>query len=288
MRTVERMSEFRPDRLATLYCFRPARRLLRRHGRGIPILMYHSISNAPELDNRPYYRTCTRPEVFRRQIEFLHRNGYTALTLSAAARALALAEEPSGRLVALTFDDGYADFFSEAYPVLNEFGFAATVFLPTAYIGAEQRQFNGIGCLTWSQIRELHQSGVEFGSHTVSHPQLADLPMSSAEQELRASKMTIEENIGAAVASFGYPYAFPEHRHAFVAALRTSLEDCGYRFGVCTMIGTANRNSDPLFLERLPVNSLDDENLLAAKLEGAYDWLRFPQRLSKVLRSGRQ
>jgi hypothetical protein len=54
------------------------------------------------------------------------------------------------------------------------------------------------------------------------------------------------------------------------------------------MIGTANRNSDPLFLERLPVNSLDDENLLAAKLEGAYDWLRFPQRLSKVLRSGRQ
>jgi peptidoglycan/xylan/chitin deacetylase (PgdA/CDA1 family) len=281
------MSEFRPDRLATLYCFRPVRRLLRRRQHGIPILMYHSISNAPELDNRPYFRTCTRPEIFRRQIEFLHRNGYTALTLSAATEALSSAKEPSGRLVVLTFDDGYADFFSEAYPALSEFGFAATVFLPTAYIGAEQKQFNGIGCLTWSQIRELHQSGVEFGSHTVSHPQLADLPISSAEQELRVSKMTIEENIGAEVASFGYPYAFPEHRHAFVAALRRLLEDCGYQCGACTMIGTANRHSDLLFLERLPVNSLDDEDLFAAKLTGAYDWLQGAQKLYKSLKGRR-
>jgi peptidoglycan/xylan/chitin deacetylase (PgdA/CDA1 family) len=134
----------------------------------------------------------------------------------------------------------------------------------------------------------LHQSGVEFGSHTVSHPQLADLPYSNAEQELRVSKMAIEEKIGAAVESFGYPYAFPEHRHAFVAALRRSLQDCGYHYGACTMLGTATSDSDLLFLERLPVNSLDDEDLLTAKLEGAYDWLRFPQRLRKTLRSRRQ
>jgi len=210
----------RPDRLATLYFFHPLRRLLRRTPAGIPILMYHSISENPETHKNPYYHTCTSPRVFRQQMEFLSRNGYKTVSLGEAVRKLEVgqpfqAADPlssgsSGApLVVLTFDDGFADFYTEAFPALSAFGYAATVFLPTAYIGDTTRKFNGIACLTWSQVRELRQAGVEFGSHTLTHPQLRELSAAGVDRQLRLSKEQIEDRLGTRVASFSYPYAFP-------------------------------------------------------------------------------
>jgi hypothetical protein len=104
------------------------------------------------------------------------------------------------------------------------------------------------------------------------------------ENELKKSKDDIEQNIGQQVNTFSYPFAFPDHDTGFIKYLRESLERIGYRSGVTTRIGTISRSSDLYFLKRLPVNSLDDNMLLQAKLEGGYDWLHWLQITKKKIR----
>ena len=145
-------------------------------------------------------------------------------------------------------------------------------------------RFNDTDCLTWPEIRELQQAGMEFGSHTVSHPQLHALNLREVEGELRASKQTIEDKTGTGVRCFSYPYAFPESDRNFVRSLRDILQAAGYNEGVSTIVGTAQRGSDQLFLERLPVNSWDDLHFFKAKLEGGYDWLHSFQYARKMLK----
>ena len=94
--------------------------------------------------------------------------------------------------------------------MLQQYGFGATVFLPTAYIGEQSIQFKGADCLTWREVRELNDHGIVFGSHTVTHPQLRELSRAALAEELAKSKQTIEEKLGCGVESFAYPYAFPQ------------------------------------------------------------------------------
>jgi peptidoglycan/xylan/chitin deacetylase (PgdA/CDA1 family) len=187
-------------------------------------------------------------------------------------------------MVVITFDDGYRTFCQHAYPALERFGFTATMFLPTASIADSPSIFNRRLCMTWTDVRDLQRQGISFGSHTVSHPQLHTLDRERIREEVLCSRQTIEEKTGSAVDSFAYPYAFPQTDKSFKAMLRGTLEECGYRFGVCTRIGRAGVTSDPLFLERLPVNSADDPALLEAKMAGAYDWVGGLQSLAKRIR----
>jgi peptidoglycan/xylan/chitin deacetylase (PgdA/CDA1 family) len=275
------MPEFRPDRIATLYFFHPLQCLLRRTSNGIPILMYHSISEGAEMRRSAYFHTCTAPRIFREQLHLLARNGYKTIGLGEAARRLEEGARTADKLVVLTFDDGFEDFYTEAFGTLSTFGYTATVFLPTAYIGDNSQVFNGIACLTWGQVRELHGAGIEFGSHTATHPQLRTVPEAEIRHELQSSKEEIENRLGSPVASFSYPYAFPEPDRAFRQRLREMLIEARYENGVSTMVGTADSTSDRLFLERIPVNSSDDEAFFSAKLRGGYDWLHAFQRAAK-------
>jgi peptidoglycan/xylan/chitin deacetylase (PgdA/CDA1 family) len=275
------MSGFRADRIATLCMFHPLRRLIRTSAPRIPILMYHSISQLDESAKGPYYRIGTSPRVFGEQLRFLRTNGYQSIGLQQAVGLVEGAGRGPEKPVVLTFDDGYQDFYTEAFPLLSRFGYSASVFLPTAYIGDAALRFNGIECLTWSQIRELQKAGVEFGSHTVTHRKLRALGVDDIRDELRCSKSTIEEKLGCPVRSFSYPYAFPETDRQFKQTLRATLEEAGYETGVSTILGTAGPSSDRFFLERLPVNSGDDARFFRAKVDGGYDWLHAPQFAAK-------
>ena len=266
----------RIDRLATLYVFHPLAARGRSGHRSVPILMYHSISDADDF-RHPYFQTTTSPARFAEQMGFLSQNGYSAIRLTQAMST------PASKPVVITFDDGYRDFYTQAYPILTKFGFTANMFLPTGYIGNKRSKFNDIECLTWNEVRELNAAGIEFGSHTVTHPKLKELGSDEVEQELRRSKETIEDKLGTDVASFSYPFAFPEAMRSFVGKLRDTLSRCEYRVGVSTVIGTATPADDPFFLRRLPVNVSDDLPLFRAKLEGGYDWLHSVQRLKKSL-----
>ena len=267
----------RLDRLATLYLAQP---LGAGRRSAVPILMYHSVTEDRQPGIHPYYRTTVSPQVFAEQMAYLHREGYRTRSPGELVEALgsgACLEAAAGKAVVITFDDGFLDFHRHAAPVMQQFGFRATVYLPTSFIGDSRLRFKGQDCLTWSEVRELQQAGFDFGSHTVTHPQLHDLSWPAIENELKQSKSTIEQKIGRTSNSFAYPFAFPESDREFKRRLRATLAEAGYESGVCTSIGRAEKGSDALFLKRLPVNSDDDPGLFAAKLKGAYDWMAGPQ-----------
>jgi peptidoglycan/xylan/chitin deacetylase (PgdA/CDA1 family) len=243
--------------------------------------MYHSIGEGDEGRN-PYYETNTSPQVFARHMQFLCENGYRVLSLEEAVEILT-GKGNCEKSVVITFDDGYADFYSHAYPVLRQHGFRSTVFVVTGLLKAQRMQFNGKGCLTLSEVRDLHSQGVNIGSHSVSHPELKHMGRAGVENELSVSKRTLEDALGAPVKSFSYPFAFPEADRSFVSSLTNLLQECGYESGVSTILGTAQPRHNPRFLPRLPINSWDDQRFFRAKLEGGYDWLHGPQYLAKTV-----
>jgi peptidoglycan/xylan/chitin deacetylase (PgdA/CDA1 family) len=289
----EARTHMRLDRLITLYLASPLiRKANTRSEIRIPILMYHSISNDPEDGIHPYYTINTTPKIFAEQIKFLYENDYSVVTLDEAVRLIEsfrshpISQPPYYpiKCVVLTFDDGYKDFYTDAFPILKQYSFSATVFLPTNFID-NKRKFclKGKEHLSWDEIRELKNEGFTFGSHTVTHSQLEFLKIDEIQYEVKQSKDVIEDKIGESVESFSYPFAFPEDRK-FKEYLRDTLEKCGYKNGVSTRIGTVNREEDRFFLKRIPVNSFDDIPFLEAKLKRGYDWLQGPQCYFKRMR----
>lgn len=271
------------DRLVTVYFVHPLIQLISRQKRvHIPILMYHSVSDSRDKYLNSYYHTTTYPRVFAEQMKFLHENKYTVINLDDIQRCLMSPENKDNKYVIITFDDGYRDFYLSAFPILHKYGFSATVFLSTGFINNKNLTFKDKECLNWNEVCELRETGVIFGSHTVTHPQLWFLKRHDVENELRQSKEAIEDRIGERVESFSYPFAFPEEDREFKTFLRHMLETCGYRNGVSTRIGTAGENDDIFFLKRVPINSADDLSFFRTKLEGGYDWLYTPQYLFKL------
>jgi peptidoglycan/xylan/chitin deacetylase (PgdA/CDA1 family) len=239
----------------------------------ISILMYHSISDTDEAGVSPYYRVATSPGRFREHMRWLKEAGYAVIDLAEALRRLTDPAAGLERSVVLTFDDGFRDFMSAAWPVLSEFSFNATVFLPTGFIGDHRQSFQGRPCLTWAEVRELGRHGVSFGSHTVTHPTLYRLEWTEVRRELRDSRAQIEQELEAPASTFAYPYAFPQEDRDYVGRLRDELLLSGYTGGVTTVIGRARPEHDRLCLRRLPVNEEDDHPLFMSKLRGAYDWV---------------
>lgn len=291
---------FRLDRFLTLYLFNPLNRIIERNsGTRIPILMYHSVSDRDADVSHPYYQTNTRPEIFSRQMQFLADNNYNVISLSEAinlisGQSLSASSPVTGhrslvtgapRYTVLTWDDGYLDFYTNAFPILEKLGFTASVFLPTGFIADHRRTFKGRDCLKWDEIRVLSSRGIDFGSHTIGHHQLYVEERNKIESELKHSKEDIEQNMRQQVHAFSYPFAFPDQDVQFVGFLKNTLQELGYKFGVTTRIGTASNDDDLYFLKRLPINNEDDTSMFAAKLEGSYDWLYEPQRLYKKLKA---
>jgi len=215
-------------------------------------------------------------------MKILAENQYRAVSLSKAAeiigskeaRLIPLSKDSRERLVVITFDDGYQDFEIEAFPILEEFKFSATVFLPAGFISKERSNFKNKRCLSWDQVRELAKLGVHFGSHTMTHPNLRDLQWEQVEREIISSKEIIEENLGKRVESFSYPYGFPDEDRGLKNKLRGLLIHSGYTSAVTTIIGTTTTGDDLFFMKRIPISSQDDSAFFRAKLEGRYDWVR--------------
>jgi len=179
--------------------------------KNIPILMYHSISQSSESADPRFKALCVPPTLFAAQIDYLYRSGYTFLNVTQLIHILtgkaALPERP----VVITFDDGYADFYHQALPVLSRYHLTATLYIVTGFVERTSlwlrwKEETGHPLLTWNQIVEISNSGIECGAHTHSHPKLHMLPLTMARNEIRRSKDLLEQYLGREVTSFSYPY----------------------------------------------------------------------------------
>lgn len=254
-----------------------------RRGPRIPILMYHGVSN--EVGARhPYFETNISPEMFDAHLQFLRDRGYTGVHLPELLRNLADGRK-SDRLVAITFDDAYLNFFTHAYPRLRKHGFKATLYAASALVGKQGTCLGPEPIMNWEQLREVSGNGIEIGSHSVSHRKLHELDPRELEDEVKTSKAEIENRLGSAVRSFAHPFAFPEHDKQYARAFASLLKDAGYDNGVTTVLGTAAPKDNRFWLPRLPVNTHDDLAFLEAKLNGHYDWLHAPQYRFKALKA---
>lgn len=279
------MSGLRIDRLVSVYLVHPLVRLRRsRAPKGIPVLMYHSVSEEPESRVRPYFRTTTHPDVFTRHMRYLHEHGYEVMNLAEAVNALETESNNIQRKrVVITFDDGFRDFYTNAFPILKKYGFTATMFVPTGFIHAG-RPWKNKAVMTWDEIRELKGKGIQFGSHTVTHPKLRDIQLQDVKHELELSKAHLDRQLSDSIRIFCYPYGFPEEDKTFTRQLKKFLIDAGYHCATGTRIGTLTKGDDPYFIRRIPINSCDDLTLLRAKLDGGYDWLHWLQLSSKKIK----
>lgn len=278
------MTKFRLDRFLTLNLFRHIKKeQASKSDKHIPILMYHSISDDEE-ESHPYYHVNTSPTVFEAQMCYLRDNNYSVIDLPDLEKRFDMRD--ASKCAVITFDDGFRNVYTHAFPILNKYHFSATVFLPTGFINEKRSSFKGKECMTWDEVRRISSNGIVFGSHTVTHPQLKNLSEKEIEHEIKSSKEKIEDETGKTVDSFSYPFAFPEDKE-FKRKLKRLLERSSYLNGVSTIIGTANNSQNKYFYPRLPANSDDDVLLFEAKLQGAYNWLCKPQSIIKRLKNNR-
>ena len=249
----------------------------------IPILMYHSISRDMHADTNPYYETVTTPEVFREHLQILLDEGYASITMDEYP-VERRRTETARKTVALTFDDGFLDFSTNAAPLLRQFGFTATMYLPTGFIDGGNELLAGRPHLTWSMARDLQTAGICLGSHTVHHKKRYSGKPDFC-SEVAESKAALEKNLGRPTLCFSYPYAFPDGRPEEVNHIRECLKQHGYTSGVTTRIGVSSPRHHVCTLPRLHISNWDDPQLFMAKLTGSYDWMRLPQAISKSIRN---
>jgi len=273
----------RIDRLLTLV----AAKFTKNSAGGAAILMYHDVSDTPEAHLHPYYRITTTPERFAEQMAFLKIEGYRSCTPGELFNMVQKGTHDKEKLIAITFDDGFESVYQHAFPVLKKHGFSAMVYLPSALISDDRVCFQEKPLMIWSEVAEMAQAGIAFGSHTTTHPELITLAQQDVAEQIEKSKITIENKLGKSVTSFAFPFAYPETNKTFSSFCREVLIKAGYADAVTTIVGTVSAKDDLLALKRLPVNSDDDIQLLKAKLYGGYNWVRMLQVLIKKVKAKR-
>jgi len=220
----------------------------------VPIITYHSIDDSGSVIS-------TAPSIFKRHVAALADAGYYSLTLRELVSRMNAGVPLPAKPVVLTFDDGFKNFYTEAYPILDTHGFTATVFLVTDHCGrfndwaGNPKDFPRSELLSWEEIRELCDAGVEFGSHTRTHPDLMSISPSSLENEIAGSKASLDDELGVETVSFAYPFGRKDDRVKRTAA-------ANFKAATSTVLGKVTPQSDLYALERLDAYYLSNPWIL--------------------------
>ncbi len=241
-------------------------------GRSKTALMLHSISEPRNPDESSYYLS---PRKFHRFMQWFRFAGYKTAT----TRQWIDDGVPADHVL-LTFDDGYDDLYTELFPFLVENRMTALIFLVAEQIGASNVWDQQIGLrarnlLTLNQVREMQRYGLEFGSHTLTHPYLPDSTDNVLHREVSGSKKRLEDLLGVEVCSFAYPSGGVDRR------VRSAVANAGYK-AAFTILPGSNWWNDPLCQRRAEVNNYTSIVDFAWKLRAG---LGLTQSLGARLRS---
>jgi peptidoglycan/xylan/chitin deacetylase (PgdA/CDA1 family) len=231
----------------------------------LPILMYHRVS-ADTSDAAA--RFCVHPELFELQLRHLRGEGYRSVRLDEWSRAVGARRPLGGRAVAITFDDGYVDFAAEAWPLLRQYGFGATLFVVTEAVGRFNDWERGaLGerrpLLDWRELRRLESEGLAVGAHSATHEPLTALSHGEVAREAARSRTALRTHLERPVGAFSYPYGDVN------PSVSTLVGACGFTFGLTTRPGRATWRDGLLELPRIEARGDEDLDAFASELEPA-------------------
>ncbi|UUU20926.1 polysaccharide deacetylase family protein [Streptomyces sp. DSM 40750] len=211
----------------------------------VPILMYHAVSTEPNDATRDLSVT---PEAFAEQMALIDDLGFTPVDTTALAASWRSGRPLPARPVLVTFDDGYEGVHRHALPVLVKHGFAASLFVSTAWIKGPYDNGGALDTmLDWGQVRELADSGVEIGGHSHTHPQLDMLDDDRLRFELRRCWQIVADELGTRPVSFAYPYGYSNRR------VRVAVRETGFAQSLAVGNALARRRQGPYALRRVTV-----------------------------------
>ncbi len=238
-------------------------------GGTITVLMYHRVNRFRKND------MSVSPSGFERQVAHLRQSGYRNMRLEDLESLVGYAGNEDPRVI-FSFDDGYEDNFTNAFPILKKYGYTAIFYVPFNFIETGRladRDARETGDpesnrrLSWRQIEELLSERMEIGSHTMNHRRLVDMPDEEAWMEISESKWRLEEKLGTEIGSFCYPGGFFNERHVEMVIR------AGYR-SACTAAPGAIDFQNPFEIPRLAVQASDGFVTFKRKIEGRMAWFR--------------
>ncbi|MGQ0648899.1 MAG: glycosyltransferase, partial [Gemmatimonadaceae bacterium] len=192
----------------------------------LPILMYHRVAPTGGAERDRYRMT---PDVFECQLRYLRDCGFRSIGLDEWRRATAARRPIEGRAVMITFDDAFRDFEEYAFPLLERYGFGATVFVVTDSVGRWNewdRDGNAEPVLDWPAILRLRDRGVTFGAHSMTHARLTSLSPADVVRQVIGSRSALEYRLGTPVTAFAYPYGQNDE------AIQHLVGACGFVYGM--------------------------------------------------------
>jgi peptidoglycan/xylan/chitin deacetylase (PgdA/CDA1 family) len=226
----------------------------------VPILCYHRFA---ERCSAPF---CTPAAEFEEQLRYLKENGYRVIPLSEFQEFVTYSRSIPPKSVVITLDDGYQSIYEIAYPILKKYGFTATLFIYTNFIGSAK------SAMTWDELRQMKADGFEVGSHSLSHCDLTRKKEGESDQaflervneELVVSKQIIDQKLGQDTVYLAYPYG------AYDPAVLALSQEAGYKLGFSVKNGGNPFFSDPLTIKRDQILVKDMAGFVA-KLKTFYE-----------------
>jgi peptidoglycan/xylan/chitin deacetylase (PgdA/CDA1 family) len=234
------------------------------HNSSPPILLYHQIAlTSPEEDP---FRLGVPPEIFNAQMKYLKDNGYSTIKPQDYADNAEITQNKLDKMIVLTFDDGYLNHYTNAFPILQKYGFSAIIFIVTDSIGKSKTwDANGqVPLMEWSHLKEMSRYGISFESHTCTHPDLTKISDEAILQEFLCSKGKIEDLLGIPVRSLAYPYGKYNQRITQLA------EQAGFQSAFTSGLSEGDRFAK----ERFQVTLKENKFLFALKASGWGSWIR--------------